>query len=91
MCLEIRVSPLFLSVTVMKNYTSFEIEHHRILQSLFVLGLTVILLVDGLGVEDQQHGPFSIDDMHSACCIQGTHASIRYITYYIAYVSLNVM
>lgn len=91
MCLAIRVSPLFLSMTVMKNYTSFEIERHRILQSLFVLGLTIILLVDGLGVEDQQPGPFSADHMHSACCIHGTHASIRYIKYYIAYIFLNVI
>lgn len=91
MCLTIRVSPLFLSVTVMKIYTSFEIEHRRIPQSLFVLGLTIILLADGLGVEDQQHGPFSVDLMHSAYFIQRTHANIRYITYYIDYVSLNVI
>lgn len=69
MCLAIRVSPLFISVTVMKKYTSFEIEHRRILQLLSVLGLTVILLVDGLGVEDQQHGPSPFDHMHSSCCV----------------------
>jgi len=56
-------------VTVMKKYTSFETEHRRILRSLFVLGLTIILLVDGLGIEDQEHGPFSNDHMHSSCCI----------------------
>ena len=38
----------------MKNCTSCETEQHHSLRFMFVSGLTTILLVSGLGVEDRQ-------------------------------------
>jgi hypothetical protein len=40
----------------MKNCISCKDEQHRILYFVSVRGLTAILLVSGLGVDDQQNG-----------------------------------
>jgi hypothetical protein len=48
-----RCSPL-LSGTIVTECISRKMEHHHILSFLFVRGLTAILLVGGLGVEDKQ-------------------------------------
>ena len=47
---------LFLSVTVMNNFTLCKMEHHKILRFLFLSGVITILLVGGLGVGDKQNG-----------------------------------
>jgi hypothetical protein len=47
--------PLFPSRTFPKDCLSCKMEHHRILCFLFMLGLTTILLVGGLGFEDQEN------------------------------------
>jgi len=46
---------LFLSVTIVKNFTSCEMEQYHTLPFQFVLGLRIIFMVGGLGVEDQKN------------------------------------
>jgi hypothetical protein len=53
---EISCFPFFLSGKFTKNCTSCKMECHHILHFLFVRGLTTILQVGELGVEDQQNG-----------------------------------
>jgi len=50
------VCPLFLCMTVMKTGTAGRMEHRHVLR-----GLTVILLVGGLGVVDQHFGVVSVE------------------------------
>jgi len=49
-CVTFLCCPLFLSGTVMK------MEHHLILHILFKCGLSTIVVVGGLAIEDKQNG-----------------------------------
>jgi len=55
MCLTMSCCPMFLCVTVTKTCPACKMEHRHILS-----GLTVILLVGGLGVVDQHFGVVSV-------------------------------
>ena len=53
---------------IMKKCTSRKMYHRHNSRFLFVRGLTIVVLVGGLGVEDQQTGPPQIPII-TACCI----------------------
>jgi len=50
------ICQLFLCEAFTKNCTSCKMAHREIMRSLFIRQLTTVLLVGGLGVEDQMNG-----------------------------------